>query len=124
MISGNDYLTISTLLGEADTLGTVASDFLDSQIEVLSNTKTPDNLSNEPGSIRRMIENTQLLMTNNHINLSSKLSAVVSKLQLSVIGSHGSVNAFLSSRNILVTQDFATLSSKCGYPIFLQYVES
>ena len=117
MITSADYITMSNALGELDTLGALAVDFLDEMETIRSNTTIPTGRTFDMQTLQTTISITQTKLQTNHVTSAPTLIAFVAALQQAVMVDFLTVDAYLSATSTKASADFAALSAKAGYPI-------
>lgn len=122
MIRSADYKFISDSLGLAKSDGFyMASALIDMRNDLRDNELSVVDLDKQ--YLDKAITDTYRIIVNSHLNINIEMRRLVSSLQNHVRRHYADVNDFLNEKNIKVSQDFADLSSLCGFEIDPENIE-
>ena len=117
MISFNKYKIISDTIGESYSYGVFSFSELGSASSVLDSLTVKASRRSDFNDLQDSISRSKTNLQSKHIFVSKSLRSVIQGLQILVLKDYASVDAYLSSGDIKVSNTFATLSNISGYPI-------
>lgn len=122
MISNSDYKFISDRIGLSQFYTSDAASSLRSMVTnfINNDVKYNDNLKLW---IINIIIRTYDTLVDSHVVLNPVIVSFVKALQEHVVKRFGSVDNYLSTNNLLVSPEFAAISSSAGYDIYFINIE-
>jgi len=122
MISNSDYKFISDRIGLSQFYTSDAASALRSMVTnfINNDVKYNDNLKLW---IINIIIRTYDTLVDSHVVLNPVIVSFVKALQEHVVKRFGSVDNYLSTNNLLVSPEFAAISSFAGYDIYFINIE-